>query len=169
MGRDAAPERLESTAELFLQVRHGDAEALNRLVSIYLPLLQRWAHGRCPASARGLADTHDLVRVTLLRVLDKVGRSALEAYEEALDTLSDDRRAAVILKIELGCGQTLGRRPVATRQSLAQGRQIGGNARLRGLQLGQSEHTADERKGGDPGGHGCSSFPPRAKQGTEWK
>jgi len=39
----------------------------------YLPALQRWAHGRLPAWARDLADTDDLVQVTLLRALGQVG------------------------------------------------------------------------------------------------
>lgn len=152
--------RLESTAELLVRVRGGDEDAVNRILRIYMPLLQRWAHGRLPPSARGLAATEDLVQITLLRVLEHVGafeprhpgaflaylrRSllnnlrneiraasrrpagdsqateeiadpgsspleqvigarALEAYERALQELEDEHRAAVIMKIELGCG-----------------------------------------------------------------
>ncbi len=164
MGNDRAPAGgtpapLESTAELLMRVRSGDADALSRLVRTYAPLLQRWAHGRLPSSARGLAGTEDLVQITLLRVLNQVGRfearrpgaflaylrrsllnnmrneirsasrrpagaalgsekladpgpspleraigtRALEAYEEALDKLTDEQKGAVILKIELGC------------------------------------------------------------------
>jgi RNA polymerase sigma-70 factor (ECF subfamily) len=39
-------------------------------VARYLPLLQRWAHGRLPANARGLLETGDLVQVALIRSLD---------------------------------------------------------------------------------------------------
>ena len=38
----------------------------------YLPALRRWAHGRLPARARHLADTDDIVQITLLRTLKKV-------------------------------------------------------------------------------------------------
>ncbi len=68
----ATPADLESTAVLLAQVREGDEAARNRLVRRYLPILERWARGRLPARARGLADTDDLVQVTLLRALDRV-------------------------------------------------------------------------------------------------
>jgi hypothetical protein len=42
-----------SSFELVLRARGGDQEALNDLCARYLPRLQRWAHGRLPASARG--------------------------------------------------------------------------------------------------------------------
>ena len=63
---------LESTSSLLSRIREGDAAARNRLVSRFLPHLQRWARGRLPAGARDLADTDDLVQVTLLRALDRV-------------------------------------------------------------------------------------------------
>lgn len=66
------PSGLESTAFLLEQVRGGDARARERLVARFLPLLQRWAHGRLPGHARSLADTDDLVQVSLLRALDHV-------------------------------------------------------------------------------------------------
>ena len=62
----------ESTASLLERVRAGAPEARDRLVRRYLPSLQRWARGRLPARARDLADTDDLVQVTLIRALDKV-------------------------------------------------------------------------------------------------
>ena len=69
-----APESpdLESTAFLLEQVRQGDTQARERLVHRFLPLLRRWAHGRLPGHARSLADTDDLVQVSLLRALDHV-------------------------------------------------------------------------------------------------
>jgi len=63
---------LESTADLLSRVRGGDAAARERLVAQYLPMLKRWAHGRLPASARGMVETDDLVQVTLIRALDHV-------------------------------------------------------------------------------------------------
>ena len=66
----AAPDELESTAVLLERLRGGDSAARERLVARYLPVLRRWAHGRLPPHARGLADTDDLVQVTLMRALD---------------------------------------------------------------------------------------------------
>ena len=62
-------EDLESTAALLAAVRAGGTGARDRLVSRYLPLLLRWAHGRLPRAARDLAETQDLVQVTLLKAL----------------------------------------------------------------------------------------------------
>ncbi len=67
---------LESTALLLEQIRAGDDSARERLVARFLPLLQRWAHGRLPNYARALADTDDLVQVSLVRALDH-----LEGFE----------------------------------------------------------------------------------------
>ncbi len=155
---DHGPGRLDSTAELLARVRGGDSDAVDRLLRTYGPLLERWAHGRLPASARGLSDTMDLVQITLVRVLTKletfesrhpgaflgylkrsllnnlrnevraassrprgepaeenlpapgpspleqtIGVRALEAYEAALAALTDDQRAAVTLRLEMGC------------------------------------------------------------------
>ncbi len=156
--RPAGQGQLETTAELLTRVRAGDDNALNRLIGIFAPMLRRWACGRMPASARGQADTDDLVQITLIRVSKKIegiearqpgaflaylrrsllnnmrneirragrrptgeppvvelrdeapspleraiGKPALLAYEAALDKLSEDQKAAVILRIELGC------------------------------------------------------------------
>lgn len=155
---DDDPAPLESTTELLAQVRAGDQEALERLLRLYGPLLTRWAHGRLPATSRGLSDTEDLVQITLIRVLGKletfevrhpgaflaylrrgllnnlrneirhashrprgeppdeqmpapgpspleqtIGVRAMEAYESALELLTDDQKAAVTLRIEMGC------------------------------------------------------------------
>jgi len=74
-GPEPNPETLdlESTATLLLQVRQGNVAARERLVSRYLGPLERWAHGRLPSSARDLAETSDLVQVTLLKALNQVG------------------------------------------------------------------------------------------------
>ncbi len=146
----------ESTAELLELVRAGDDRARDRLVERYLPLLQRWGHGRLPGTVRGMVDTDDLVQVSLMRALRHVatfescregaflaylrtillnavrdeirrsarrredalppteiedpspslvertiGRELLERYERALETLEEDQREAVILRLEL--------------------------------------------------------------------
>ena len=82
-----SPDRqLESPGSLLAQGRAGDAEAWCRLVTHYLPALLRWAHGRLPARARDLADTDDLVQITLLKALNKMdgfelkGEGAFFAY-----------------------------------------------------------------------------------------
>ena len=82
--RDAAPpppDRPEavstaSTAVLFDRIRAGDEAAREALFRRFHPILSRWAHGRLPLHARGMAETGDLVQVTLLRALNR-----LEAFE----------------------------------------------------------------------------------------
>lgn len=59
----------ESSINLILRARQGDDLAREALFSRYLKRLQRWAHGRLPAYARGPGDTLDLVQDTLLQVL----------------------------------------------------------------------------------------------------
>ena len=148
---------LESTATLLGRVRAGDQDAREQLVVRYLALLKRWAHGRLPPRARGLADTDDLVQTTLVRALngvqhfeprregaflaylrtilfnqlrsalqrvdaqplaqtlpeglagarpspleEAIGAEAIESYEAALASLTEDQRQAVVLRIELG-------------------------------------------------------------------
>jgi RNA polymerase sigma-70 factor (ECF subfamily) len=63
---------LEKTADLLRRVREGERGATDRLVRRYLPVLRRWAHGRLPGHARDLADTDDLVQITLIRALDHI-------------------------------------------------------------------------------------------------
>ena len=74
--RECASLKDETTATLLARVRAGDRGANDALVRRYLPALRRWAHGRLPPWARDLADTDDLVQVTLLRALRQV-----EAFE----------------------------------------------------------------------------------------
>jgi len=62
----------ESTARLLERVRGGDPTACNDLVARYLPMLRRWSHGRLPRAARDMADTDDLVQVSLMKALNKV-------------------------------------------------------------------------------------------------
>lgn len=93
---------LESTAELLQLVRGGDGEAQERLVRRVMPLLRRWAHGRLPPAARGMADTDDLVQVALVRALNRVEsfesrrEGAFLAYlrQAVLNALRDEVRRA---------------------------------------------------------------------------
>jgi len=148
---------LETTGHLLSLVRQGDDGARERLIRRFLPVLTHWARGRLPSYARDLAETDDLVQITLVRSLshldgfdargegaflaylrrallnairdeirrsrrrptrqgldgeiadrgrspveDAIGREALERYENALAELSEEQRAAVILKLEFG-------------------------------------------------------------------
>ncbi|MCB1641286.1 MAG: sigma-70 family RNA polymerase sigma factor [Xanthomonadales bacterium] len=65
------PVVLTSTTQLLSRYRLGDLAARDRLVERYLPILQRWAHGRLPRHRRDLADTEDLVQLTFLRALHR--------------------------------------------------------------------------------------------------
>jgi RNA polymerase sigma factor (sigma-70 family) len=70
------PIPLESTVVLLDRIRAGDDVARARLMERYLPILRAWAHGRLPVRARGMAETDDLVQVTMLRAL-----TGLKAFE----------------------------------------------------------------------------------------
>jgi len=65
---------LETTVSLLTLVRQGDTQARERLFRRYLPVLTRWARGRLPSSARDLAETDDLVQVTLVRAMAHLDR-----------------------------------------------------------------------------------------------
>ena len=71
--RPAADPTLNSTAYLIDRFRSGDRSARDLLIERYLPILRRWAHGRLPGYARGTAETDDLVQLTLIRALDRLG------------------------------------------------------------------------------------------------
>lgn len=146
---------LLSTTQLLERHRQGDAAARERLFGRFLPLLSRWARGRLPQFSRDLAETDDLVQITLMRALNRiddfdadrpgafvaylrtillnlvrdelrrtartptmaslaeslpapqasqleqaVGRERLEQYERALARLPDEKRSAVIMRVE---------------------------------------------------------------------
>jgi len=65
---------LETTTRLLERVREGDDGARERLFARVLPALTRWAHHRLPVGARDLAETDDLVQMTLTRALDRLDR-----------------------------------------------------------------------------------------------
>lgn len=64
----------ESTATLLIRARAGDAAARENLFARYLAALRRWAHGRLPWSARDMAETDDLVQLTLMRAFQSIDR-----------------------------------------------------------------------------------------------
>jgi len=72
----SSPSSLESTQVLLERIRAGEPAARDRLIARFLPILRAWAHGRLPMHARGLADTDDLVQITLVRALNH-----LETFE----------------------------------------------------------------------------------------
>ena len=63
---------LESTARLLERVHDGDGAAQELLFARVLPALRRWAHHRLPAGRRDLAETDDLVQMTLTRALNRL-------------------------------------------------------------------------------------------------
>jgi len=80
------PLRPDATIELLNRVKRGDEEALEVLLGRCIPALKRWAHGRLPASSRGMLETADLVQDTVLAALRRLGvfearhQGALQAY-----------------------------------------------------------------------------------------
>ena len=76
--------------------------ALAPLFLRFLPILSRWARGRLPRSARSLAETQDLVQITLLRALSHLeefqsrGEGAFLAYLRRilLNAVTDEIRRA---------------------------------------------------------------------------
>ena len=85
-GRAPSQQTLESSLVLLVRARDGDEEAIDRLAGRWLPRLQRWATGRLPDWARGLADTQDLVQETVFQAFRRIGsfevrgEGALQAY-----------------------------------------------------------------------------------------
>jgi RNA polymerase sigma factor (sigma-70 family) len=66
----------EATVDLLEQVKHGDNDALDKLLQRCIPPLRRWARGRLPQSARGVQDTADLVQEAVFSAMRR-----LEAFE----------------------------------------------------------------------------------------
>jgi len=91
---------LESTATLVHALQDGDLAARERLFARCLPLLRRWARGRLPRAGRSLADTDDLVQVSMIRALKNMERfeagrpGALLAYLRTilLNTVREELR-----------------------------------------------------------------------------
>jgi RNA polymerase sigma-70 factor, ECF subfamily len=86
-GPAASPQPgLDTTFDLVERAKAGDADALNRLFTRFLPPLRRWASGRLPRWTRDLMDTDDLVQETVLRSVKRIEafesrhEGALQAY-----------------------------------------------------------------------------------------
>jgi RNA polymerase sigma-70 factor (ECF subfamily) len=96
-------DRLSSVA-LLARVREGHDAAREELLRRYWPRLERWAHGRLPARARGLYETGDLVQETLLAAVQR-----LEEFDPRHDgALPAYLRVAILNRI-----RTLARRASA--------------------------------------------------------
>jgi len=88
MAREPAPPVRDDdeTVELLARARGGDRVALDRLFSLQIPLLRRWASGRLPRWARDIADTSDLIQETVFETFRRIesfeprGEGALQAY-----------------------------------------------------------------------------------------
>src|ERR1700752_5220157 len=61
-----------SSFDLVLRATAGEQDALEALRALYLPRLQRWAHGRIPPAARSALQTHDLVQDILIKVVERL-------------------------------------------------------------------------------------------------
>jgi RNA polymerase sigma-70 factor (ECF subfamily) len=78
--------KADSSVELLLKAQSGDGEALNGLLTRYLPRLKRWASGRLPAGVRTMLDTGDLVQDAIINALRNLNtleirtEGALQAY-----------------------------------------------------------------------------------------
>jgi RNA polymerase sigma-70 factor, ECF subfamily len=79
-------DELIGTLDLLERFKLGDEQAVAVLVERAIPPLRRWARGRLPAWARGLAETQDLVQSALIRALPRLKDfeathpGALQAY-----------------------------------------------------------------------------------------
>ncbi len=90
----------EATIVLIRRVQAGDTDARELLLRRFLPLLQRWAHGRLPRQMRDLNETDDLVQVTLVKALarldqfESAGPGAFLAYlrQALLNQVRDEIR-----------------------------------------------------------------------------
>lgn len=71
-GAEDRSERLDTTAVLLDRIRSGDGRAREELFARVMPALHRWAHRRLPVAARDLADTADVVQVTVGRALARL-------------------------------------------------------------------------------------------------
>jgi RNA polymerase sigma-70 factor (ECF subfamily) len=60
---------LESSVELLRRAKAGDADALNRLMGLYLVPLRNWARGRLPRWVRDVSDTQDIVQDSVVHTL----------------------------------------------------------------------------------------------------
>jgi len=85
-GEGLPPVSLESTLDLLTRAKAGDPAAVDQLFERTIPALRRWARGRLPTYARGMADTQDIVQDAVFRTLQHLDtfewrhQGALQAY-----------------------------------------------------------------------------------------
>jgi RNA polymerase sigma-70 factor (ECF subfamily) len=95
---------LLSTLDLLERFKDGDEHAVALLVERSIPPLRRWARGRLPMWARGMAETQDLVQTALMRALPRLKEfeahhaGALQAYlrQAVANHIRDEIRKASI-------------------------------------------------------------------------
>jgi len=93
---------MESTLDLLARAKAGEQGAIELLFQRCLPSLHRWARGRLPSYARGLAETQDLVQEAVLRTLHNLAgfevrhQGALQAYlrQAVANRIRDEIRRA---------------------------------------------------------------------------
>jgi RNA polymerase sigma-70 factor (ECF subfamily) len=93
--QDMTDVKADSSVDLLVKAQSGDGEALNDLLTRYLPRLKRWASGRLPANMRTMLDTADLVQDAVINALRNL--NTLEIRSEG--TLQAYLRRAVINRI----------------------------------------------------------------------
>lgn len=77
---------MESTLDILARAKTGDRFAVDLLFQRIIPSLRRWARGRLPTFARGMADTQDVVQDAVFRTLHNLDnfeprhQGALQAY-----------------------------------------------------------------------------------------
>lgn len=100
---------LESTRELIARSNSGDSSARDRLARRCLPILQRWARGRLPTYGRDLAETDDLVQITVARAFNNL---------EGFDARGQGAFLAYLRTILLSCARDEVRRTMRARQRI---------------------------------------------------
>jgi DNA-directed RNA polymerase specialized sigma24 family protein len=93
--------RVETTINLLARMRQGDNAAVSELMERSIPPLRRWARGRIPHAARGVADTESIVQEAFVRALPSLKLLDAE-YPAALQAVL---RQAVADHIDDMCGR----------------------------------------------------------------
>jgi RNA polymerase sigma-70 factor, ECF subfamily len=109
------PPTPEETVTLLERVRAGDGDALDGLLIRLLPRLRRWAHGRLPASARGMLETADVVQIVASKAVRRLAdieiphSAALGYYlrQAIANEIASEWRKAVRMPYETSVGESL--------------------------------------------------------------
>jgi RNA polymerase sigma factor (sigma-70 family) len=88
--------KADSSVDLLLKAQSGDDDALNRLLTRYLPRLQRWASGRLPWGLRTMQDTGDLVQDAIINALPHLKKLEIRSDRALLFYLQRAIRHRVI-------------------------------------------------------------------------